>query len=216
MKLFNKNATYIFSIFFTIIYSNLLIYKFSFAWQVPDTGQTKCYNDNKEIPCPSQGESYYGQNAQYETNKRSYTKMDKNGRSLPDSANSWTMVKDNVTGLIWEVKTNDGSIHDKNNKYDWENSSRKFINKLNSSLFGGYSDWRIPDIKELASITNKGTYNPAIDVQFFPNTMSDFCWSSTTDAYLTGNAWGMNFSYGYDGSHYKSSAYYVRAVRSGQ
>jgi len=46
--------------------------------------------------------------------------------------------------------------------------------------------------------------------------MSDFYWSSTTNANNTGNAWGMNFSNGNDNSNNKSSAYYVRAVRSGQ
>ena len=46
--------------------------------------------------------------------------------------------------------------------------------------------------------------------------MSDFYWSSTTNANNTGNAWGMNFSNGNDNSNNKSSAYYVRAVRSGK
>lgn len=31
-----------------------------FAWPVPDTGQTKCYDYGKEIPCPQPGEPYYG------------------------------------------------------------------------------------------------------------------------------------------------------------
>ena len=224
MKFLKKNYSLMLIIFAAFIYSNFLIIKFSFSWPVPDTGQTKCYDDKKEIPCPSKGESYYGQDAQYETNKRSYTKLDKNGRTLSDSASSWAMVKDNVTGLIWEVKTNDGSIHDKNNKYKlegsiikfWESSIQNFINKLNSSRFGGFSDWRIPNIKELASISNKGIYDPAIDEQFFPNTMSDFYWSSTTNARHTGYAWGVYFGNGNDRYNSKSSAYYVRAVRSGQ
>ena len=36
-----------------------------FAWPVPDTGQTKCYNNTVEIPCPQPGEPFYGQDAQY-------------------------------------------------------------------------------------------------------------------------------------------------------
>jgi len=32
-------------------------------------------------------------------------------------------VRDNVTGLIWENKTDDGTIHDKNNQYTWYDSS---------------------------------------------------------------------------------------------
>ncbi len=34
----------------------------------------------------------------------------------------WACVKDNVTGLIWEVKTNDGGLHDRNNTYTWYNT----------------------------------------------------------------------------------------------
>ena len=33
------------------------------------------------------------------------------------------MVRDNVTGLFWEVKTDDGSIHDKDNTYTWYDSN---------------------------------------------------------------------------------------------
>ena len=82
------------------------------GWPIPDSGQTKCYNDTAEISCPAPGEDFYGQDAQYTTNPRSYTKLDAGGNDLPDSAASWTMVRDNVTGLIWEVKTDDGSVHD--------------------------------------------------------------------------------------------------------
>ena len=43
----------------------------------------------------------------------SYTKLDSNGKPLPDqtvdyATTPWACVKDNVTGLIWEVKTDDG------------------------------------------------------------------------------------------------------------
>jgi len=56
------------------------------------------------------------------------------------------MVWDNVTGLIWEVKTDDGSVHDKDNKYNWDDAQNVFIAELNSTSFGGYSDWRVPSI----------------------------------------------------------------------
>jgi hypothetical protein len=45
-------------------------------------------------------------------NPMTYTKLDGSGNELPDSAKSWTTVRDNLTGLIWEMKTDDGSIHD--------------------------------------------------------------------------------------------------------
>ncbi|MGX9727487.1 MAG: Lcl C-terminal domain-containing protein [Candidatus Electronema sp. VV] len=52
----------------------------------------------------------------------SFTKLDSNGDPLPQSAASWACVKDNVTGLIWEVKTDDGGLHDKDDTYTWYNT----------------------------------------------------------------------------------------------
>ena len=81
---------------------------------VPDTGQTKCYNATVEIPCPSLGQDFYGQDGSYTINPISYTKLDAGGNALPDSVTEWIVVRDNVTGLIWEMKTNkDGSSKQK-------------------------------------------------------------------------------------------------------
>jgi hypothetical protein len=85
------------------------------AGPVPDTGQTKCYDNSIEIACPNPGESFYGQDAQYIVNPQSYTKLDAQGNELSSNASSWIMVRDNVTGLIWEIKTDDDSVHDKDN-----------------------------------------------------------------------------------------------------
>ena len=48
-----------------------------------------------------------------------YTKLDARGNKLPKSARSWACVLDNRSGLVWEVKTNDGGARDKDNKYRW-------------------------------------------------------------------------------------------------
>ncbi len=164
----------------------------AFAGALPDTGQTKCYNDTAEIPCPAPGEDFYGQDAQYVTNLRSYTKLDAGGNDLPDSAASWTMVRDNVTGLIWEVKTDDGSVHDKDNTYTWDDAQSVFIPELNSANFGGYSDWCLPTIKELASVANLEQSNPTIDTGYFPNSKLSRYWSSSTNTGVFTRAGGIH------------------------
>jgi hypothetical protein len=165
----------------------------------------------------------------------SYTKLDGSGNALSGSATSWVMVKDNVTGLIWENKTNDGTIHDKNKTFTWYDSNsatnggyagtpgdgtdtEDFIRALNSAHFGGYSDWRLPTINELDSIVNCDIPypGPTINAAYFPNTVSSLYWASTTGAYSTSDAWGVNFGNGNDSMPSKSYSYYVRAVRGGQ
>jgi hypothetical protein len=198
------------------------------AAPVPDTGVTKCYNATVEITCPSPGQPFYGQDANYTINPMSYTML--NG-----------MVKDNVTGLIWESKTNKddkknyNDPHDADNTYTWYDSNpatnggfagtpgdgtdtEDFINALNSAHFGGYSDWRLPTIKELDSIVNLDIPypGPTINTTYFPNTVSSFYWSSTTSAYNTYVAWGVYFGYGGDLVDGKNCYGYVRSVRGGQ
>jgi hypothetical protein len=203
------------------------------TFRLPDTGQTKCYDDTGEIPCPKTGELFYGQDASYSINPKSYTKLDSNGNALSDNASSWVMVKDNNTGLIWENKTDDGSIHDKDNLYSWYDpnpatnggnagkdgngtDTYDFITSLNVANFGGFNDWRMPTIMELSTIVNAGTFYPAINTAFYPNTKSDPYWSSTTFAGNMGVAWYVYFLDGDVTYDAKSKTFYVRAVRGGQ
>jgi len=211
-----------------------------FAGPVPDTGQTTCYDDNgRLITCPNPGQGFYGQDGNYTINPPSYTKLDENGNVLPVSATSWFMVRDNVTGLIWEVKRNkDGASnyddpHDSDNRYTWYDpnpatnggdagtpgdgtDTDDFIDALNDAHFGGYSDWRMPNRKELRSIVDYELFKPAINTFYFPNTLASYYWSSTPYAGYPNYAWSMHFYYGYDYWYYKSYNYYVRAVRGGQ
>ena len=209
------------------------------AAAVPETGQTVCYDNNVEITCPSPGQPFYGQDANYTINPVSYTKLDSSGNVLPNSATSWNMVKDNVTGLIWEMKTNKDGVknyndpHDADNTYTWYDSNpatngddpgtpgggtdtEDFIKALNDAKYGGYADWRMPTIHELVYIINYSPSNgPWIDTGYFPNTVSSFYWSSNALVYSTGYAWGVDFYYGDDNYFHKYDGYYVRAVRGG-
>ena len=211
-----------------------------FAGPMPDTGQTKCYDNSVEIPCPNSGEPFYGQDAQYSGPARSYTKLGQNGVELPDTATQaegWIMTRDNVTGLIWEIKTDDESIHDKDNTYTWYDSNpatnggnagtpgdgtdtEDFINVLNAQHFGGFADWRMPTVKELSSLIDSSTNYPAIDTAWFPRTVIQHYWSSTTCADNTNKAWPIDCSNGFvrynTSFNDKSYSDCVRAVRGNQ
>jgi len=151
------------------------------AWALPETGQFKCFNNGTEIACPQPGEAFYGQDAQYNTGERSFTKLDSNGNDLLDVAVSWSMVRDNVTGLTWELKTDDATIHDKDNEYPLVESQEVFINTLNADAFGGFADWRLPTLKELSYLLDRGRSHPSVDTDYFLYTHL-YYWSSTAAA----------------------------------
>ena len=175
------------------------------AFPIPDTGQTKCYDSTQEIICPNFGELFYGQDAQYGPNLQSYTKLDENGNDLPDDTTEWLMVRDNVTGLIWGMPIGYAN---------WYEVQDGYIADLNEAQYGGRSDWRLPTVKELCTITDKGRSSPAINTLYFPNVLSAF-WSSTNDG---GYAFQVNFITGEtnpNGHMFKDSQP-ARAVQGGQ
>lgn len=48
-----------------------------------------------------------------------FTRLNANGDEQDGSADSWSCVRDNVTGLVWEVKADDGSFQDGGFTYSW-------------------------------------------------------------------------------------------------
>jgi hypothetical protein len=75
----------------------------------------------------------------------SFTKLDASGNVLAASALEWSCVQDNVTGLIWEVKTDDEGLHDKDDLYSWystdslTNGGRNGFDDEESSVCNGYN-----------------------------------------------------------------------------
>ena len=79
------------------------------------------------------------------------------GEILPESSfttftkNGDSIIKDNVTGLMWQYLVDEG---------DWSYA----LNYCKSSTYGGYTDWRLPNINELLSIVNYDRYRPTTDI----------------------------------------------------
>ncbi|HAB51622.1 MAG TPA: hypothetical protein DCE80_05525, partial [Ignavibacteriales bacterium] len=108
------------------------------TYKIVDTGQEKCYNNFNEITAPSLGEAFYGQDAQYNGNQSSYQD---NGDSI---------ITDLVTGLMWQRtidRNGDGVINTSDKLYYDEARDSTATCRT-----GGYSDWRLPSIKELYSL----------------------------------------------------------------
>jgi len=106
---------------------------------IVDTGQVKCYNNSREIPYPKPGESFFGQDAEYVRNPAFY-------RDNGDGT-----VTDLNTGLMWSKavdKTKVSLIEAKTIAPDM--------------TLAGYSDWRVPNIKELYSLIDFRGYTGAM------------------------------------------------------
>jgi len=114
------------------------------------------------------------------------------------------VVTDSVTGvLVWQ--------DNETVKKTWVEA----ISYCESLTLGGNSDWRLPNKKELLSIVDYSTFDPAIS-SVFQNTISYRYWSSTTNASRINHAWRIYFGDGNTDKNSKSNRYYVRCVRSGQ
>ena len=165
----------------------------------------------------------------------SFTKLDASGNSLPASATSWSCVRDNVTGLVWEGKTDDDGIHDKDNTYRWGGKTalgtgygtyypdwNTLVDGSNTAHLCGYNDWRVPTRAELQGLVHYGRSIPAIDTDYFPNTLASVFWSASPAANSSATAWIVNFYSGgasisyYANGYGRVSYYHVRLVRSGQ
>ena len=113
----------------------------------------------------------------------SFTKIGAFGEALPANATTWSCVKDNVTGLMWENKTNDSSLNNIGRAFtnydstvnpqlanggiptqadiDAPTNSIGFRNAINAQGLCGATDWRLPEINEIRSVWNYGAANSA-------------------------------------------------------
>ena len=114
----------------------------------------------------------------------------------------WSCVRDNVTGMIWEVKTADN----KDSTHTW-GSRTSLVTAANAENSGsglcGITNWRVPSVNELFSIVNYNNYNPSIDSDYFPNTAIGSFWSEQKVVSNPDNAWPVFFS---DGSNISNSS----------
>jgi len=125
---------------------------------------------------------------------------------------SFGNFNDNGNGTVTDINTELIWQQGEDEQKTWEDA----ISYCEDLSLTGHTDWRLPNIKELESITDDSVTNPAINTYFFPDANASSYWSSTTDAFSSSSTWCINFSLGSVSSASKSYYYYVRCVRGGQ
>jgi hypothetical protein len=124
------------------------------------------------------------------------------------------------TGLMWakcsEGQTGSGCAGDATGMV-WNEA----LTSANNSNLGGYSDWRLPNVKELQALVDYSRYSPAIDTNYFPNTPSGdyfWFWSGSPGVGSSNDAWVVNFGngYAYYNGYGRGNYFHVRLVRGGQ
>jgi hypothetical protein len=153
-----------------------------------------------------------------------FTKLNTDGNPLQAGAASWSCVRDNYTGLVWEAKTDNEGIHNKGNTYRWGGMTAQaqsygrhyhdwdvLVQETNQQRLCGMTGWRVPSVNELESLINFNSVDPAIDQKYFPHASSDI-WTSTPDPVFANKAWHVSFANGFITHDDRNHQWQVRLV----
>ena len=118
-------------------------------------------------------------------------------------------VSDAKTGLVWQRcsrgQTWRGSTCD--------GAAVLFTHELALVEAQSQAGWRLPNVKELSSLTDRSRVNPSIDITAFPNTPSSIFWSSSPFVGSASAAWAVYFNHGNVSSYARHYGWHVRLVR---
>ena len=114
-------------------------------------------------------------------------------------------------GQVWSGTTCVG----KPSTHTWESAKAETCKLNEQGGYAGRSDWRVPQIPELAMIVERQCSNPRTNLALFPETPASFFWTATEPA-DPGNAYVLSF--GVEGAMYKSrgEVLNVRLVSGGK
>ena len=95
--------------------------------------------------------------------------------------------------------------------------TKQYADKVNRDGEAFFNDWRVPSLRELATITDRGCVNPRTNLSVFPDTPAAPFWSSTPRPGESSGARFLALSFGVEGVVLarKDERFHVRLVRTG-
>lgn len=166
-----------------------------------DTGVTECYDGSAVIDCGSDTFPMQDGDTGRDTVEQDkggagqrhfdFTKLDKNGDEIKNTDQVVSCVRDNFTGLVWEVKEPSsvprfGSLRSVDNYYSFDAELAplascpdddncgvdNYITAVNELPYCGGANWRLPTFMELHNIMDYFDVDDSslLDREFFPYT----------------------------------------------
>ena len=168
-----------------------------------------------------------------------FSRLDVQGKKLPEKTGPWACVQDNKSGLVWEVKADDESLRHYTGTFSWYDpkaiSSRDkgrrdkgschpslrgqcdtagYIIAMNEQQLCGKDNWRLPTVAELKTLLEMrlAPPGPLVAPATLPNTRRSGYWTGDQGPPHSGTAWAVSFADGQAAMYQKSSAFYLRLV----
>jgi len=124
-----------------------------------------------------------------------------------------------ASGPTGHFGTEDSTVRDTGTRPVWQQTAPSDLmafedaGKYCADLSLGGGGWRLPSVKELQTLVDESRAKPAADASAFPDTVSDYYWSSSLLATHDDRGWAVSFAYGYDNFFPRSEKQRVRCVR---
>jgi hypothetical protein len=126
---------------------------------------------------------------------------------IPRFILSGDCVTDNLTGLMWPQNSNLPG-----HSLTWQAA----LDYANNLELCGYSDWRLPNRKELISLIDRSQNLPVLPSYHPFYNLQSIYWSSTTCSYFPNTVWGVSMEMGGSGYYQKTQTSSLWPVRGGQ
>ena len=149
------------------------------------------------------------------------------GRSAPTSRfldNADGTVTDKESKLMWlrcsagqAWAAEAGRCNGEVDRLSWA-AAQSLASDVNRRGNFFFSDWRVPQLRELATIAERGCANPRVNLAVFPGTEAGRYWTTTSRPGTRDEGFAYALSFGAEGMAYlpKDETHGVRLVRSTQ
>lgn len=177
------------------------------------SGQDAQYGRDVESPFPGDGVAGFSFKKVCHSGERAGEGSCPVDPSLGAGNDEWGCTEDDVTGLTWEIKTDDGGTRDRDRffsnlvkgqpGYGGHDDAAGYVDEVNATGLCGATNWRMPSSRELQGLLNYGAGAPggpttAIDLDYFPLTGPEHYWSGSAATHAkTSKGWLVSF---YDGN----------------